>query len=91
MGFTDICSFLINDRWYKDRKKDVVDDSERIVKAAAKLIVSQIRELEVENSNYPSINDIAVNNPLLQLFMKVLVSSDLKQNAIGQCIVQAVM
>ena len=36
IGFTDICSFLINDMWYNERKKDIANDSERRVKAAAK-------------------------------------------------------
>ena len=38
IGFTDICSFLINDKWHNERKNDIANDSERIVKAAAKLL-----------------------------------------------------
>ena len=49
--------------------------------------------MEIDKVNYPSIDDITVDNnyiaPLLKLLMKFLVSSNLKQNAIGQCLVQA--
>ena len=42
IGFTDICSFLINDKWYNERNKDVANDSERIVKVVAELIVTNL-------------------------------------------------
>ena len=55
--------------------------------------MSQIREIEIDKVNYPSIDDITVDNnyisSLLKLFMKFLVPSNLKKNAIGQCLVQA--
>ena len=60
MGFNNICSFLINDKWYNERKKDIANDRERIVMAAAKLTVSQIREMENDKVNYPSLQS-AIN------------------------------
>ena len=88
-----MCSFLITDKWYNERKKDVANDNKRIVKAVAKLVVSQTREMEIDKVNYPFNDAITVDNnyipPLLKLFMKFLVLSNLKQNSIGQCLVQA--
>ena len=93
VGFHDMCSFLINDKWYEDRKSDAVDESERVVHAAAKLIVSQIREMKADNANYPSADDITASETfvpsLLKSFMEILIPSSLKQNAISQCIIQA--
>jgi len=71
----------------------VDDDNERIVKAAAKLIAAQIREMESNVDVYPEINENTGESQfipkLLKVFMKILVASKLKQNSIGECIVQA--
>jgi hypothetical protein len=94
--FKDMCSFIINDKWYKQNKADsVVDESMRIVKAAAKLILAQIQEMPNNMDTYPTAADITDEEknqvpPLLQVFMESIVQSQLKQNAIGQLIVQAV-
>ena len=55
-GYRDIISLkdmteqIINDRWYADRKKDVVEEKYRIIKAAAKLIQAEIREMKFDKS-----------------------------------------
>ena len=91
-----MCSYIVNEQWYSDRKDNLIDDNERIVKAAAKLIAAQIRELECNTDVYPVLTENVVERnesrlvpPLLKTFMNILVSSKLKQDAIGECIVQA--
>jgi len=94
--FKDMASFIINETWHKKQKAaSVVDESLRIVKAAAKLILAEIHELPSNMDSYPTAADItdeAKNKlpPLFQLFMESLVRSPLKRNALGQAIVQAV-
>lgn len=41
--FTNMGSRIINESWYKNRQKNIDDESKRIVIAAAKLIRSEIR------------------------------------------------
>ena len=81
--FRDMCSFIINEKWYNDRKESVVDDNERIVIMAAKLIASQIRQIESNTATYPVMNKHAGYSQyvpsLLKTFMKILVASKLKQ------------
>jgi hypothetical protein len=38
--FSNLCAWIVNDKWYTDKLQDVNDENERIVKAAAKLIAS---------------------------------------------------
>lgn len=57
--FQDMCSFILNEKWYKDRKIDIVDESERLVASAGKLIAAQIREHKCDMSTYPLNNEIA--------------------------------
>jgi len=38
--FRDMCSYVLNDKWYSKRKGNITDDAERIVETAAKLIAS---------------------------------------------------
>jgi len=56
--FRNLCSFLINDKWYSDRMQDCDRDSERIVKTAAKLIASEIRNMHCDLNCYPTIADM---------------------------------
>jgi hypothetical protein len=42
--FRNVASFIVNDRWYNERKSKAEDDGERIVLAAAKLLRCKIRE-----------------------------------------------
>ena len=44
--FKEMCLFIVSDKWYSERNSDINDDSDRIVKAAAKLIAAEIRDIE---------------------------------------------
>ena len=92
--FKDMCSFILNDKWYSDRDKDVTIESYRIVKSAAKLIAAEIRDLDCDLNHYSTANDIHADDskvvpPLLQLLMQILVPSPVKRAALSQCIMQA--
>jgi len=92
--FRNMCSYIINDTWYQAKAKNAVDESERIVKAAARLIYAELRDLPDNNQSYPTAHDItdeAKNQlpPLLGAFMETVVTSKLKQSAIGQSLIQA--
>jgi hypothetical protein len=41
----DMAEHIINDKWYADREKNIHDEKQRIVLAAAKLIKDEIREI----------------------------------------------
>ena len=92
--FRDMCSFIVNDKWYADKSATVEDKSLKIVRTAAKLISAQIRETEADTDIYPTASEMVDDNsdvtpPLLRAFLSTLVSSKLKQMTIGQCVVQA--
>jgi hypothetical protein len=89
-----MCSWIVSDKWYTDRKTDVEADSKRIVKAAARLIASEIRDMASNMDKYPTASEIADEDchftpPLLTLLMQSLIASKVKQAALGQAIVQA--
>jgi len=92
-----MASYIINTRWYEDRKIDVDDDSERIVITAAKLLKAAIREASYSTDAYPSSTEFAdVQSArswiprLLNSFLDHLVHSDIKKAALGHSIVQSV-
>ena len=57
-GYRDIISLkdmteqIINDRWYAEKKTDVTEEKYRIIKAAAKLIQTEIREMKFDKSHF---------------------------------------
>ena len=53
-----MAKFIVNEKWYSERKDNVEDESECIVKTAAQLIQAQIREAEYDLGLYPSIDEI---------------------------------
>ena len=84
--FREMASFII----CKMRKKKKQD------KAAAQIIKAELRELDKPNTNYPTtedVNNIDTNKnwvpTSLQILLRFLIPSELKQVSIGQCIVQA--
>lgn len=94
----DICSRLISDKWYSERRSDAGDESERIVRTAGKLIASSIRAMQLGLDRYPCASDVTDSMSdktckwipkLLQILLKELVSCKVKGTAIGQCIVQS--
>lgn len=94
--FRDMASYIINEKWHKDRKTDIEEESIRIVAAAAKLIKAQIRGTLYSTDEYPingSVSDVSAAMqwvpPLLRTFVENVVVTDLKQTAICHAIVQA--
>ena len=95
--FRNMAKHIINEKWYMERKDNVEEETEHVIKTAAQLIQAQIREAEYNLGSYPSNDEINnVNNcirikfpQLLQTFLRTIISSELKQISIGQCIVQA--
>ena len=87
---------VINDKWYEEREMDFDKECERIVQSAAEIIKADVRQTDYSTDEYPVPH--AINNKLLskqwvpkllQLFLKTLMSDELKQTAVGHCIVQA--
>ena len=96
--FKNMAKYIINEKWYSDKKANIEDEAERIVITTAKIIRAEIREKEYSSDSYPTNDDISNIEKSrewiprhLQTLMKTIVSSELKQNSIGQCccIVQA--
>jgi len=52
--FKDLCRVIVTDKWYSDRAADNSSPSVRIVKDAARLIASEIREMKYSMDVYPS-------------------------------------
>ena len=91
-----MAEFIVNDKWYAERKKDTKEELERIVTAAAKIIREEIRESEFDLKSYPTNEDIADVSKgkewiprHLQTFLKTIVQTEIKQNSIGHAILQA--
>ena len=94
--FKDMVKYIINEKWYSEKKANIEDEAERIVITAAKIIRAEIRDKEYNSDSYPTNNDISNIEKSrewipchLQTLIKTIISSELKQNSIGQCIVQA--
>jgi len=97
VGFRNLCDLIVSDKWYADGYDD--SSNERVVKDAARLIASEIREMKYSNDVYPSaaeIGGVSEDNQLfplpslLLLFIQSIVrSSRLKQVAIAQALIQA--
>ena len=92
--FRDMCSFILSEQWYKERKRDIQDEKLRVIQTAAKLIAAEIREVTYDMKSYPTVDqltdyDCPVVPPLLQTMMTSLVKNKLKCLALSQCIVQA--
>lgn len=95
--FTDTARCLINDKWYENRKNNIEEEAERVVKLAAQIILCQIRSTEFNTDVYPSheqMSNIELGKgwlpTYLRVFMESLVKKELKQVSIGQAIVNAV-
>ena len=48
-----------SDSWYVDRKADAMEESERVVRLAGKLIAAAIRELDLRTESYPYPADLS--------------------------------
>jgi len=65
-----------------------------VIRTAAKLMATQIRETDYDKEWYPTTAEMVSENtavvpPLLQVFLSSLISCTLKQASLGQSIVQA--
>ena len=91
-----MASCIINQKWYSETEDKLVDESMRIVIAAARLVKAQIREMVHDMDTYPlttQFEDVETGRQwvpnLLEAFMRNVVCDDLKQVALSHCIVQA--
>ena len=91
-----MAKYIINEQWYLGKKDNIADEAERIVVTAAKIVRDAIREKQYNVHAYPTNEDIKNNDQgndwvpyYLQTFLKMLGLPELKQNSIGQCIIQA--
>ena len=89
-----VADYFITDKWYSDRKLSSEDEAERIISAAAKLIIGDIRSAEMDCDYYPANELIECVDqgkdwlpPYLRLFMGKLIKSPIRQASIGQAIV----
>ena len=80
----------------EDFKKKSQQSTVDVITAAAKIIKSDIREIPVDKSAYPSFEDMSQTDyekkwvpESLQIFLGHLFPSKLKQLNFGQCIAQA--
>ena len=87
-NFADL---IVNNTWYEMREKDLKKESESIINTAAKLILSDIRSINLESDIYPLENEIADINicesllpESLRKFLEVFTKNRLKRVAIGQ-------
>ena len=55
--FRNKANYTINEKWYTNERDTVEDETERIVKTAARL-QAQIRELNYSLASYPSNDEI---------------------------------
>ena len=82
----------MTDRILRELKQKKSQTKEDIIVAAAKLLKADVREMEISTEQYPSIEDIQDQTWIpesLQTLLKMLISSPVKQQSIGQCITQA--
>ena len=88
--FKNMTKYIINEKWYSEKKANIEDETECIVITAAKIIRAEIREREYNSTN-DDISNVKKSKEFiprhLQTLMKTIVSSELKQSSIGQCIV----
>ena len=86
----------MTDQILSDLKKKEQQTKMDIIIAAAKLVKADIREIEKTIDYYPTIDDITDEDrdnewvpESLRTFLRILISSNLKNKSLGQCITQA--
>ena len=78
----------------QEKKKQKEETKKDIIKAAAKIIRSEIREVKKTNDFYPTVDEIQNNEGFewmpesLKSFLEVLIPNKVKQVSLGQCITQ---
>ena len=91
--FKDMANEIINNKRYADQSANLTEERTRIITAAVQLIKNEIRNKTFDIEHYPTIKDLesgrAILPPTLELLMKSLVASQLKQASISLCILKA--
>ena len=89
---------IIDEKWYQNRCVNIQDEADRIIKAAAQIIFGEINSKNYNTDLYPSTDDIRDLEKgkewlprTLQIFLRTLIKSEIKQVSIGQCILRATM
>ena len=83
--FSNMVNYIVNDKWYESRKSDKTKEAERIVIAAAKIIMAEIREMNYDNLVYLTHDDIVLPEKQdsflpssLHKFLQVLIRPKIK-------------
>ena len=88
--FKDILSTFVNDKWYSERKRKLQGEAKRIVETAIRIILADIRAVELSNTDYPTTDDIT--QPLHdrsfapvspEIHLKILVKSDIQEESLA--------
>lgn len=94
--FRDMAKYLINEKWYADKKDNIEEETERVVVTAAKVIRAQLREMIYDKKTYPTSQDISDIEHgkkwiprYLQTFLDIIIPSEIRQTSIGHSIVQS--
>ena len=87
-----MCFKEMTENILRQLKEQGSETKEEVVKAAAKIIKEEIREMNFKDF-YPSVDEISFSEETwipesLTMFMTFLVPSRLKQLSLSQCIVQ---
>ena len=94
-SFKDMVNYIINKKWYDERINNVEKEAIRIITTAAKLIQQEIKNIDLGTEYYPTtqIKESAQQNkwcsPLLRMFLCKVVPNEIKQAAVGQCIIKS--
>ena len=91
-----MADFLITDSWYDKRKQEVEDEATRVVKQAAKLLISSMKDMDYTKDKYPLGKDVSDIDKcltwlpdLVQTFLATLINNKLERAGIGQALVGA--
>ena len=96
LSFKDVVNYIINKKWYDERNNNVEQEAMRIITTAAKLIRQEIQNIHLDTEYYPTTQEIKEStqqnkwcSPLLRMFLSKVVPNEIKQAAVGQCIIIA--
>ena len=94
--FKNMTEFIVNDKWFSERKKDSHNKAKRIVVTAAELILNNTCSAKFNCEFYPTREDIESCEKnkkwlpdYLKLFLENILKYHLKQASIGQAIANA--
>ena len=74
---------ILSEQWYNERKTNISDESERVIRTAAKLVRGAIENKELQDKWYPAANDTMSKGKnavphLSEAFLKEFVKSPIK-------------